>query len=125
VALGSFLLAHLLVRRMRLALEKRADSAGQAHEGEAGTYARALEKLYQINLMPAVTRSWFLTHPHLYDRLLAVGITPDYPRPRPPSRWRAKVALAFMLLGTVFCVLIWVGVVQMAQLPVKGSSGLP
>ena len=125
VALGSFLLAHLLVRRMRLALEKRADSAGQAHEGEAGTDARALEKLYQINLMPAVTRSWFLTHPQLYDRLLAVGITPDYPRPRPPSRWRAKVALAFMLLGTVFCVLIWVGVVQMVQLPVKGSSGLP
>jgi Zn-dependent protease with chaperone function len=128
VALISFLLARLVVGRMRLALEKRADSAGQAHEGEAGTYARALEKLYQINLMPAVTRSWFLTHPHLYDRLLAVSITPDYPRPRPPSPWRAKVALAFLLLGTVFCVSLWMGVVQkvqLVQLPVKGSSPLP
>jgi Zn-dependent protease with chaperone function len=124
-ALGSFLLAQLLVRRMRLALEKRADSAGQAHEGVAGTYARALEKLYQINLMPAVTRSLFLTHPHLYDRLLAVGITPDYPRPRPPSRWRAKIALAFMLLGTVFCVSLWIGVVGKVQLPAEGPNPLP
>jgi Zn-dependent protease with chaperone function len=117
VALGSLLVARVLVRRMVLALEKRADSAGRAHEGEAGTYARALEKLYQINLMPAVTRSWLPTHPHLYDRLLAAGITPDYPRPKPPSRWRASFALAFLLLAALFCGMMWMGFVQAVQGP--------
>ena len=122
-ALGSCLVAHLLVRRMVLVLEKRADSAGTAHEGEAGTYARALEKLYEINLMPAVTRSWLPTHPHLYDRLLAAGIQPDYPRPKPPSLWRAKVAVVFLLLGTLFCVFLWLGFVQSVQLPQRPSRG--
>jgi Zn-dependent protease with chaperone function len=117
VAFGAFLLAHLLVNRMRLSLEKQADSAAKVHEGQAGTYARALEKLYQINLMPAVIRAWFLSHPQLYDRLLAAGITPNYPRPRPPSRWRAKFAVAFLVLGTAFCALLWAGIVQKVLSP--------
>ena len=120
VAVGSCLVAYLLVRRMVLVLEKRADSAGTAHEGEAGTYARALEKLYEVNLMPAVTRSWLPTHPHLYDRLLAAGIQPDYPRPKPPSRWRAKVAMTLLFLITLVCTSLWLGFIQNMQ-----SSGRP
>ena len=27
-------------------------------------------------------------HPSLYDRMIAAGVTPDYPRPAPPSRFR-------------------------------------
>jgi Zn-dependent protease with chaperone function len=121
VALGSLLVAHLLVRRMVLALEKRADLAGRAHEGEPGTYARALERLYQTNLMPAVTRARLPTHPHLYDRLLAAGVTPDYPRPKPPSRWRAGLAVAFLLLASVFCEFVWMSVVQAVQVPGRSA----
>jgi Zn-dependent protease with chaperone function len=106
LALGSTLIAHLLVRRMVLAMEVRADAAGKSHEGEAGTYARALERLYQINLMPAVTRHRRPTHPHLYDRLLTAGITPDYPRPKPPSRWRSLLAIGFLIVASVFCALM-------------------
>ncbi len=62
-------------------LESRADAMAMANEGDAGTYARALARLYEDNLLPAVTAKNRSTHPHLYDRLLAAGVTPDFPRP--------------------------------------------
>ncbi len=125
VGAGGCLLAHVLVRRMVLALEKRADVAAKAHEGEPGAYARALEKLHEINLMPAVMRSWLPTHPHLYDRLLAAGITPDYPRPKPPSRWRAKVALSCLLFAAVFCAIMWMGFALAVQSPARPARNRP
>jgi hypothetical protein len=45
-----------------------------------------LEKIYQANQLPAVMRGNNMVHPHLYDRMLAAGVTPDYPRPQPPGR---------------------------------------
>lgn len=123
VGLGLSLVAHLLVRRMVFAMEVRADAVGKANEGEAGTYARALEKLYEINLTPAVTRQRRPTHPHLYDRLLAAGLTPDYPRPEPPSRWRGKVAVGFTLVVTLCCVFLWLGFMGSVQHPAGGSRG--
>lgn len=91
-------IGHMAVRRLSRAMEKRADSISQLHEREAGRYAQALEHLYRLNLTPAVMRRRNLTHPDLYDRLLAAQITPSYPRPGPPSRWRTYIALLTTLV---------------------------
>jgi hypothetical protein len=61
-------------------LEVRADEMAKAQEHDPGTYARALARIYQDNMVPAVTAGRG-THPHLYDRLVAAGVTPDFPRP--------------------------------------------
>ncbi len=58
-------------------LERRADALAKGNETDSGHYARALEKLYEDSLLPAVTASQ-KTHPHLYDRMLAAGVTPEY-----------------------------------------------
>ena len=84
IGLGS-LLTLFGARRFSRHLERRADRAAHTHEGEAGTYARALARLYEDNLIPAVLPSRGRTHPDLYDRLLAVGVQPDYPRPAAPA----------------------------------------
>ena len=66
-----------------LRLELRADAAAHGDVG-GETYARALERLYEVNLIPAVI-SGTKTHPCLYDRMLAAGVEPSYPRPEPPA----------------------------------------
>jgi Zn-dependent protease with chaperone function len=64
-------------------LETRADSMARDQEEDAGTYARALSRIYEANLIPAVLpRKQRRTHPDLYDRLVAVGAQPEYPRPQ-------------------------------------------
>jgi Zn-dependent protease with chaperone function len=68
-------------RRISQKLESRADQMAKANEGDAGTYARALLRLYEDGLLPAVTAKARATHPHLYDRMLIAGVTPDFPRP--------------------------------------------
>lgn len=63
-----------------------AERHADAHaKDEEGVYARALEKIYALNLVPAVLRRGG-AHGHLYDRLVAAGRTPDWPRPPPPPR---------------------------------------
>lgn len=85
----------LPLARMRVALEKRADTHAHAYGGEPRTFARALERMQERNLVPAVGFSAKgTTHPPLHDRLRAAGIEPDHPRPAPPSRLR-------LLLGAV------------------------
>lgn len=67
-------------------MEKRADTLAISQQAEEGMYARALEKIYRENHLPAVNPTSRGTHPHLFDRMLAAGITPDYPRPKPPAK---------------------------------------
>ena len=85
-------------------LEVRADQMAKASEGDAGTYARALTRLYEDNLAPAVYSKKKATHPHLYDRLLAAGVTPDFPRPAAanPIAWHGTIFSA--LLGMLFAI---------------------
>ncbi|EDY19903.1 peptidase M48 Ste24p [Chthoniobacter flavus Ellin428] len=88
-----------LVRAFRRRMEQRADSAAKTHEGPSpGVYARALERLYELNQVPAVTPAT-LSHPSLYDRLIAAGVTPEYPRPAAPARftWQNAVALGLVV----------------------------
>lgn len=93
-----------IYRRINRKLESRADEMAKANEGDAGTYARALAKLYADNLSPAVTAKSRATHPHLYDRLLAAGVTPDFPRPAAASSmaWHGQIFAG--LVGLLFAV---------------------
>jgi len=79
-----------LMRRFSQRMEQRADAAAHQECGDPAIFATALEKCYRYNMYPAVMRGKRQTHPHLYDRLVAAGVTPPYPRPKPPSN-----ALAF------------------------------
>jgi Zn-dependent protease with chaperone function len=100
------LLVVMSIRRMARKMEERADAVARAHEEESGTYARALERLYEVNLIPAVMPGKRRIHPHLYDRLAAAGARPAYPRPRPPSR---DVVLAASLAGALLAAAVSVG----------------
>jgi hypothetical protein len=87
-----------LRKRIR-ALEKRADAAGAKHEPDAGTYAKALLRIYEASLLPAASAGSG-THPCLYDRLLSAGVRPDFPRPKnPPGR-------AALLLVVLTCLVL-------------------
>ncbi len=96
------LLATRAYRRWSQRLETRADDVAHDHarSADAGVYARALERLYERNLAPAVMPGKSGTHPHLYDRLLAAGVTPAYPRPAPPQQ-RRELALGTLVLVSV------------------------
>lgn len=86
--------------RISRKLESRADEMAKANEGDAGTYARALMRIYADSLSPAVTGKVRAMHPHLYDRLLAAGVTPDFPRPAAPgaTAWHARMFAALAVL---------------------------
>jgi len=77
---------------------READQAAQsASAGPA--LARALEKLHRATLSPAVRRrAW--THPHLPDRMQALGVEPTFERPEPPS---PVPALAGAFVSFVLC----------------------
>jgi hypothetical protein len=92
------------VQRHVIALETRADAGAKDAEPGAGAYAHALEELHRLSLMPAVVRG--STHPDLYDRLLALGVEPSYPRPPPPPRGLA-VPLGALLAVAVLAAGAW------------------
>src|ERR1044071_9923877 len=69
---AAYWIVSLWSRDLSHRLEVKADRAGKENEGDEGVYARALARLYEINLLPAVIRKK-QTHPHLYDRLVSAG----------------------------------------------------
>ena len=97
----SFFVLILLIKKMARRMEMRADEVARSHEAGAGVYARALEKLHEHNMIPAVMPGKRRVHPHLYDRLLAAGLQPAYPRPKPPPRWSNQVGLPASLLPVI------------------------
>ncbi len=82
-------------------LERRADHIAHANEGDTGAYARALARLYELNLVPASLPRRAQSHPDLYDRLLAVGVQPDFERPKPAKSHATRVIILCVLLGIV------------------------
>lgn len=97
----------VLRARLRRAMEKRADRVASAADTGNAVYAHALEKIYRANHLPAVLGKRTLRpHPDLYDRMLAAGVTPDYPRPAPPPRIRWSSA-ALMVASVIAAV--WFG----------------
>jgi Zn-dependent protease with chaperone function len=106
--LFALVLTRIVAVRVARRMEERADAAGRTHQGEEGTYARALERIYEANLVPAVMSAKLRPHPHLYDRLIAAGVTPSYPRPAPPSNDRQTFAtLITMVIAIVLYVLVF------------------
>ncbi|MEI9950222.1 MAG: hypothetical protein WDO74_14905 [Pseudomonadota bacterium] len=112
-----FILCAFAYRSLSRRLEQRADSAASQNGQDEGEYALALERLYELNLIPAVTYVR-QTHPHLYDRLIASGSTPTFPRPRPPPLWPGLLSILFVLLCSVS-----LGVAQIA-LTTRLAAGL-
>jgi Zn-dependent protease with chaperone function len=82
-------------------MEDRADSHGARTPNSDHEYACALERLYEMNLIPAVLKKRNLTHPDLYDRLARVGAPPSYPRPAPPQVWRAMLMILTCAAATI------------------------
>jgi Zn-dependent protease with chaperone function len=78
-------------RRFTRHMEVRADRLESQAVAAPEAYMRSMIKLHEANMVPAVMPG-AQSHPHLYDRLLAGGIQPDFPRPQAPSR--AKPVLA-------------------------------
>ena len=97
----AFVVLILLIKKMARRMEMRADEVAHSAEAGAGVYARALEKLHEHNMIPAVMPGKRRVHPHLYDRLLAAGVQPAYPRPKPPPRWSNQVGLLASLLPVI------------------------
>ena len=109
-ALGFYLplLATLLVPRATAAfvqrLETRADRIAMANEADGGVYARALLRLSEDNLTPVVFPGKSATHPHTYDRVIAAGVTPEFPRPRAPAKMAWHGHLLAGLLGLLLAI---------------------
>ena len=97
-------LVGLFSRKLSQRMEVRADAEATRRQADEGVYARALEKLYQANLLPAVNVNNRQTHPHLYDRLTAAGITPGYDRPRPAKTTPLQIGL-YLALGVLIALL--------------------
>lgn len=96
-----FALAYSRISSLRRRMERRADTAAHHNEPDEGVYARALERLYMANNVPAVL-PYRRAHGNLYDRMLQAGVTPNYERPAPPAlRWSYVAmagCLAFLVL---------------------------
>jgi Zn-dependent protease with chaperone function len=105
---GLVVLSMVSTRRLTRHMEKRADKIATENQGQEGVYARALEKLYCDSLIPAVSSNNRQMHPHLYDRMLAAGIQPEYPRPAKPG----KMAWPGYLLWVAYLILMGLAVSQ-------------
>lgn len=77
--------------------ERVADAA--THREDASlAYARALSKIHEDRLLPAVTSRGTKSHHDLYERMLAAGVTPDFPRPpAPDTKTRPGVFVVLVL----------------------------
>lgn len=92
IFLGIFVGLNKLLVRLARKMEVQADDA--AAQSDPAVYAGALEQLYRINLMPGVvSRKANQIHPNLYDRMVSAGVTPDWVRPQPPSKWYKLVII--------------------------------
>lgn len=96
-----FLVGTFLMKAFARKMEVRADAIAQNAGQDEGELAWALERIYAHNLIPAVMRgSKGQTHPHLYDRMIAAGLEPDFPRPKPPGILLTLLCIALVVMGT-------------------------
>jgi Zn-dependent protease with chaperone function len=101
-------------RRFSRRMEARADRLESQAIADANTYMRSMIKLHEANPTPAVMPGT-QTHPHLYDRLLAGGIRPGFPRPMPPGRAKPLLAVAAAAVATTVVLFLMVVAAGVAQ----------
>jgi Zn-dependent protease with chaperone function/tetratricopeptide (TPR) repeat protein len=116
VALFLFFVGLARMGRIAHAMEVRADALAVQHEETQGVYARALERVYELNLMPVVHAR--AVHPNAYDRCASAGVTPAYPRPALPPRGRLLASILVAGVGVAVATLA----VFFALLPVRESA---
>ena len=110
--LGALTLAWLLLSmgfgRLARKFERKADAHGAGADPMA--FASALLKMHRKALIPAVLERPG-THPHLYDRLIACGFTPDFPRPKPANVMSLPGALTTAAGGIMLAISLgkWFG----------------
>jgi Zn-dependent protease with chaperone function len=91
--------------RLARVMENRADRVALESVEDAADYARGLERIHRASLVPAVIKQGAgQTHPNLYDRMLAAGVTPDYPRPAAPAShaWSGTVLTVLTTLTGMY-----------------------
>ena len=89
----------LVFSRAQRRMEQRADSLTVSATVDPAVYARALEKIHEANQIPAVLGGK-RTHPDLFDRMVAAGAAPNYPRPARPKRFHWTSGLLLILVAT-------------------------
>ncbi len=87
----------LVLARVRHQLERSAlpEPGDAAARGVA--YARVLERIHELNGVPAVMRGFFAKQSSLYDRMIAAGAEPTFARPAPPPRLLVPLLTCFAL----------------------------
>ncbi len=103
--------------------EKAADHKA-THGAPSPAYARALERIYESNLIPVVLGRTPKTHPDLYDRVIAAGGALSYPRPAPPDRWRGMafvLVLGGILASPAAALVAWASLWPSATYPDSGD----
>ena len=111
LALGVMLIGILLLlRRFASAMEARSDAHAVACLKTAIAYGRALEKIYRIGLIPAVSRR--PSHGQLHERLQAAGLVAGFDPPGPPPMRTLGVAtVAAVVVGVgIWLAPYWVGI---------------
>lgn len=117
VLVGTAVLLRFAARAFSRRMERRADRL--ASSGGAD-FAQALERLHEANLVPAV-HAGQASHPALYDRLLAAGRSPDFPRPDPPSRRGNLVGAVLGVASALLGIAVLEGAKELAA--VEGKRG--
>ncbi len=87
-----------LFSRWSIRQENKADQTGARED--AAALASALLRLHEDNLVPAVLEQKS-SHPDLYDRMIACGVTPDFPRPKPAASHTLAGTVAAGALGVL------------------------
>ena len=111
-ALASLWICGLFLHtRLYHRMEIRADEMARGVQADPGTYARALEKLYEVNATPVVLGAGRGMYPELYDRMVASGLTPGYARPAAPPRWPFWLGLVVMIVASIVggIGMVWLG----------------
>jgi len=106
VLVSGFVVLSLVLSRVTLRLVHRFHEQS-ADTANAGVYARALERVCELSLIPVVGPVGSIFPTNVYDRIVGAGVTPDYPRPLPPSRRRILAAIFLPLAPLALAFTLW------------------
>ncbi len=98
----SSLIIRYFLKILQRRFETQADRRAVGQVADPAIYARALERLHEVNQIPAVLLGKNHSHPNLYDRLTSLGLAPSYPRPKPPPRFTIPGLVSLVMFVVLF-----------------------